>query len=104
LSAGEEMGPSVHRSARKRVGVGHFVYVLRCSDDTLYTGYTTDLPRRLADHNKGRGSKYTRGRLPTVLMYFEKFPSKGGALRRENEIKKMKREAKLLLTASLKSQ
>lgn len=72
----------------------HYVYILKCSDDTYYTGYTTDLPSRLKKHNKGQASRYTRGRLPVEYLYWEVAPSKGQALKRELEIKKMKRSAK----------
>lgn len=72
-----------------------YVYILKCSDDSLYTGYTVDLEKRLETHNKGKASKYTRGRLPVELVYYEKLPSKGDALKREYEIKQMKRPKKL---------
>jgi putative endonuclease len=68
-----------------------------CSDGTLYTGYTTDLVRRINTHNKGRGAKYTRGRLPVFLVYSEEFPTKSEALRRELEIKKLSRKEKEIL-------
>lgn len=77
-----------------------FVYMVRCSDDTVYTGYTTDLEKRLAIHNSGRGSKYTRARLPVVLAYSEETDSLGRALRRESEIKNLSRSSKLLLCSS----
>lgn len=68
----------------------HFVYILRCSDNSLYTGYTVDISRRLQEHNTGkRGAKYTRSRRPCVLVYTEEFSSKSDALRRECSIKKM---------------
>ena len=73
------------------------MYILACSDGSLYTGYTVDLEKRLASHNAGRGSKYTRGRIPVALAYSEEVGSLGGALRREIEIKKLSRSAKLLL-------
>ena len=77
-----------------------FVYLLRCSDGSLYTGYTVDLERRIAEHNSGRGSKYTSSRLPVKLVYCEEATGLGGALRRELEIKKMRRREKLRLCAS----
>jgi putative endonuclease len=73
----------------------YFVYLLRCSDGALYCGYTVDLAKRLADHMSGRGSKYTRSRLPVSLAYVEELPSLGAALRRELEIKRLSRRAKL---------
>ena len=75
----------------------YFTYILACADGTLYTGYTTDLGRRLAAHNAGRGAKYTRGRLPAALRYAEGFSAKGKAMGREREIKAMSRAEKLRL-------
>lgn len=74
-----------------------FVYILRCSDNTLYTGWTTDLNRRLKCHNSGKGAKYTRCRLPVKIVYYENLPDKSSALKRECEIKKLSRAKKLLL-------
>lgn len=74
-----------------------FVYMLRCKDGSLYTGWTNDLKRRLAMHNSGRGAKYTRGRGPLKLVYSEELPDKEAALRRECAIKKLRREQKLAL-------
>ena len=71
-----------------------YVYMLRCKDGSLYTGYTDDPERRLAVHNSGKGAKYTRSRLPVILVYTETFADKSEALRREVAIKKMKKEAK----------
>lgn len=67
-----------------------FVYILRCADRTLYTGVTTDTEKRLADHNAGRGARYTRARLPVDLVYIEPATDRGAALRRESEIKRMR--------------
>jgi putative endonuclease len=75
----------------------HFVYMVRCDDRTLYTGYTTDVARRVAEHNAGRGAKYTRGRRPVTLVYTEAFATKGAALRREHAIKQLRRRRKLRL-------
>ncbi|WP_304111124.1 GIY-YIG nuclease family protein [Phascolarctobacterium succinatutens] len=74
-----------------------FVYMLRCKDGSLYTGWTNDLKHRLAMHNSGRGAKYTRGRGPLKLVYSEELPDKEAALRRECAIKKLRREQKLAL-------
>ena len=74
-----------------------FVYMLRCKDGSLYTGWTNDLEHRLAMHNSGRGAKYTRGRAPLELVYSEELPDKEAALRRECAIKKLRREQKLAL-------
>ncbi|WP_276706499.1 GIY-YIG nuclease family protein [Phascolarctobacterium succinatutens] len=74
-----------------------FVYMLRCKDGSLYTGWTNDLEHRLEMHNSGRGAKYTRGRGPLELVYSEELPDKEAALRRECAIKKLRREQKLAL-------
>ena len=74
-----------------------FVYLLRCSDDTLYCGWTTDLKRRLAAHNSGKGAKYTRTRRPVELVYFEELENKSSAMKREYEIKQLSRAEKLRL-------
>ncbi len=73
------------------------VYMVRCSDGTLYTGYSTDLARRLRQHNEGRGAKYTRGRRPVELVYAEFFASKSRALSREHRIKSLSRDEKKAL-------
>jgi len=75
----------------------YYIYILRCSDDTLYTGYTTSLQKRLETHNSGKGAKYTRARLPVELVYSEEFEDKVNALKREYEIKKMTRNEKIRL-------
>ena len=71
-----------------------YLYILRCGDGTLYTGITTDVARRLEAHRQGRGAKYTRGRGPLELVYTEAQPDKSAALRREIEIKRLRREQK----------
>ncbi len=71
-----------------------FVYILRCSDGTLYTGVTDDVQRRLAAHRAGKGAKYTRGRGPLELVYTQEQPDKSTALRRELQIKKLTRPQK----------
>lgn len=75
----------------------NYAYILRCSDGTLYSGWTNDLEKRLKAHNAGRGGKYTRSRLPVELVYFEKFETKSEAMRREYEFKQLSREQKLKL-------
>ncbi|MBQ2453168.1 MAG: GIY-YIG nuclease family protein [Lachnospiraceae bacterium] len=76
----------------------YFVYILECADNTLYTGYTNDIDRRLQAHNSGRGAKYTKTRLPVRLAYYESFDSKQEAMSREWHIKHdMTREEKLKL-------
>ncbi|MDD2620927.1 MAG: GIY-YIG nuclease family protein [Syntrophomonadaceae bacterium] len=71
-----------------------FVYILQCSDGSYYTGYTTDIKRRLQEHNEGLGSKYTRGRRPVKCVYHEEMASKSDALKRELNIKKLNRSQK----------
>lgn len=73
------------------------VYILQCGDGTFYTGITNDLERRLAAHGAGKAARYTRGRGPVTLVYSERRRSKSHALKREIEIKKMNRIAKLKL-------
>lgn len=80
----------------------HYIYIVRCSDNTYYTGYTTNVDNRIKTHNSGKGAKYTRGRLPVYLMYKEEFSEKGDALRREMQIKKMSRQNKENLFISSK--
>ena len=75
----------------------YFVYLLHCSDGTLYTGCTNDLDRRLAAHNAGKGAKYTRSRRPVTLVYWEQAADRSAALRREWAIKHLTRQQKLEL-------
>ena len=75
----------------------YYAYILKCSDDTLYTGYTNNLENRLDTHNKGKGAKYTRVRIPVELVYYEEFEDKIEAQKREYAIKKLKRSEKLTL-------
>lgn len=73
----------------------NFVYMVRCRDGSLYTGWTTDPARRLAEHNSGKGAKYTKSRRPVELVYVEEMDSREDALRREAGIKRLKRSEKL---------
>lgn len=75
----------------------HYAYLLQCADGTIYGGYTTDLLRRTAAHNNGKGAKYTRSRRPVVLAYHECFDTKSEALRRETALKRLSRDQKLKL-------
>lgn len=75
----------------------HTVYILRCKDQTLYTGYTNDLQKRLELHKSGKGAKYTRGRGPFQVMYIETFQTKEEALKKEYEIKQLPRKEKFQL-------
>jgi putative endonuclease len=77
-----------------------FVYILRCSDGSLYTGITTDVKRRVEEHNEGKkGSKCSRSRLPVKLVYEEKVPDRSRALKREIEIKRLSKKDKEDLVA-----
>lgn len=75
----------------------YYLYILRCGDNSLYTGITTDVARRLTAHQSGKGAKYTRGRGPLTLVYQEELPDKPSALRRELAVKALTREEKLAL-------
>ncbi len=83
----------------------YFFYILRCSDNSLYCGITTDVDRRLKEHNSDniKSAKYTRSRKPVVLVYQQKYPSIKEAMRREAEVKKWKKSKKELLVASVKT-
>jgi putative endonuclease len=74
--------------------MSHFVYILWCADNTFYTGYTTNVEKRCVVHNKGKGAKYTRCRLPVCVVYSEEFESKSAALKREYQIKQLTRKQK----------
>ncbi|HJG07096.1 MAG TPA: GIY-YIG nuclease family protein [Megamonas hypermegale] len=74
-----------------------YTYILKCSDNTLYTGWTNNLAKRIKTHNAGKGARYTRGRLPVKLLYYEIFSTKQEAQRREVQIKKLSRQEKLSL-------
>ena len=75
----------------------YYAYILRCGDGSLYAGYTDDPARREVVHNSGKGAKYTRSRLPVQLVYTECFETKGEAMHREAEIKRLTRIEKLAL-------
>mgnify|MGYP000962972879 FL=1 len=72
----------------------NYVYILRCADGSLYTGWTNDLEKRVKTHNAGKGAKYTKTRLPVELVYYEEYEEKGEALSREFSIKKLKKTDK----------
>jgi putative endonuclease len=78
---------------------GHHVYVLACADGTYYTGYTTDVDRRVAEHNEGEGARYTRGRTPVKLEHVETYDSRSAALRREHEVKTLSHDEKAALVS-----
>lgn len=75
----------------------HIVYILRCKDSTLYTGYTNDLEHRLEMHRNGKGAKYTRGRGPFQVMFVERYSTKEEAMKREYQIKQLTRKGKYQL-------
>lgn len=72
----------------------HYVYIVMCDDGTYYTGYTTDVERRVAEHNDGTGAKYTRGRRPVDLVHVETYDSQSAAMQREYAIKQLRRSQK----------
>jgi len=81
--------------------MGVWVYIVQCKDGTLYTGYTTDVRRRVEEHNKGeRGAKYTRSRRPAKLLYKEELQTESDAKRREAQIKKLSRKDKFRLISN----
>lgn len=75
-----------------------YCYILECADGTFYTGWTTDPDRRLEQHNKGTGSRYTRSRLPVKMIYLEPQPDRATAMKRELAIKRLSRDRKMKLT------
>ena len=90
----QKISALLHRNDIKSM---YYVYILRCSDDTLYTGITTDPERRLKQHNSGTAAKYTRSRRPVEMVYKETALGKSEALKRELEIKALSRNQKLEL-------
>jgi putative endonuclease len=79
-----------------------FVYIVRCADNTFYTGWAVDVTLRVKRHNAGRGAKYTRARLPVKLVYSEELATRLEAMRRERAIKRYPRAKKLALVKSQK--
>lgn len=77
----------------------NYTYIVRCADDTLYTGWTNNIQKRLNAHNHGRGAKYTRARFPVSLVYLECFDEKQAAMRREYFLKQLSRPQKEALIA-----
>lgn len=80
----------------------HYVYILKCSDSTYYTGYTSDLENRLEVHNLGKGAKYTRGRLPVEMLWSKKCKNQRYAMRAEINIKALPKDAKEKLIAGVR--
>ena len=81
----------------------NYTYIVKCSDGSLYTGWTNNLEKRIKDHNAGRGAKYTKARRPVVRVYKEEFPTKQEAMKREWEIKRLSRKEKLSMIENSKS-
>lgn len=72
----------------------NYTYILKCKDDSLYTGWTNDLKKRITSHNAGKGAKYTKARRPVELVYYEEFQTREEALKREYAIKQLSRKEK----------
>lgn len=81
----------------------NYTYILKCSDDTYYTGWTNNLEKRIIDHNQKKGAKYTKGRTPVSLAYYETFKTKEEAMKREYEIKQLSRKEKQILMKGKKT-
>lgn len=75
----------------------HYVYIAECNDGSYYTGYTSNIEKRIKAHNEGKGAKYTRGRIPVKLIYCEDCMTKSEALKREHQIKKLNKKQKIQL-------
>ena len=88
------------KAAPPKAGIGHYVYILRCADRSLYIGYARDPHARERVHNGGHGARYTSGRRPVRLVYAESFESVGDALRREHELKRWSKAKKEALVRS----
>lgn len=82
---------------------GNYTYIVKCSDETLYIGWTNNLKKRLEAHNSGKGAKYTKNRRPVELVYFEEYDTKQEAMKREYAIKQLSRQKKLALIHSHQS-
>ena len=90
----EDNPPSIPTSEEKQTV---YCYILECNDGTYYTGWTVDVNRRIKKHQSGNGAKYTRQRRPVRLVYVEEQPSRPDAMRRERQLKRLKRERKVVL-------
>lgn len=80
----------------------NYTYIVKCSDGSLYTGWTNNLEKRMGDHNAGKGAKYTKSRRPVTLVYYEEYGTKEEAMKREYAIKHMTRKKKEALLAEKK--
>ena len=72
----------------------NYTYILKCKDDSLYTGWTNDMKKRITSHNAGKGAKYTKARRPVELVYYEEFQTREEAMKREYAIKQLSRKEK----------
>ncbi|MEK6697481.1 MAG: GIY-YIG nuclease family protein [Nitrospirota bacterium] len=86
------MSPQIKKNSNGRKK--WFLYILKCGDDTLYTGITNDMQRRLRQHNDGSASRYTRSRLPVKVVYFEPCGNRSCALKKERAVKRLSRKEK----------
>ena len=93
----EKQSAAEEKSSRQ---TSNYMYILRCADGSLYTGWTNDLDKRIAAHNAGTGGKYTRSHRPVTLVYFECFSTKEEAMKREYAVKQLSREEKEALISS----
>ena len=82
----------------------NYVYIIKCGNGTLYTGWTNNLEKRFKDHSLGRGAKYTKGRGPLELVYYEIYESKSEALKREYAIKRLPRKEKENMISNFKDE
>lgn len=80
----------------------HYAYIVRCADNSYYCGYTNDLKNRIDTHNRGQGAKYTKPRLPVVLVYYEVFKTKQEAMSREWHLKRLSHQEKMQLAEGFK--
>jgi len=80
----------------------NYIYIIKCGDNSLYTGWTNNLEKRFQEHCKGQGAKYTKGRGPLEIVYHEVFDNKVDAMKREYSIKKLSRKEKDILVESFK--
>ena len=83
--------------------MSYYTYVVKCSDGSLYTGYTNDLEKRISVHNEGKGARYTRSRRPVELVYYEEYPTKEEAMSREWHIKQLTKAEKEKIIGLAKS-
>lgn len=93
-----------YNSTRDGGKIMNYTYIVKCSDGSLYTGWTNDIEKRVKAHNNGKGAKYTKSRAPVKLVYVEEFDTKKEAMKREYEIKHMRRQEKERLLGQGKKQ